>query len=213
MKLPSSGRKRYLGGADWCLATLNHGTRETTGRRAAFHVAVLLAGAPDADRMDSGFRTFCERFPVLWGALARCWCLAPYWKYPPSPDPTAISVTRSSLPAGASREEVVRWMEARANAREPLRGCAVSFHILRIGEAEGALGFSFDHHLFDAGGAERFIVCHATANLVSGKVLRAVGFVPDHEGSYESYDHTRTWPCQWYRLEAADVVRDNPVSF
>ena len=156
MKLPSSAHKRYLGGADWCLATLNHGTRETTGRRATFHVAVLLAGAPDADRMESGFRTFCERFPVLWGALARCWCLAPYWKYPPSPDPTAISVTRSSLPAGAPQEEVVRWMEARANAGEPLRGCAVSFHILRIGEAEGALGFSFDHHLFDAGGAERF---------------------------------------------------------
>ena len=68
-------------------------------------------------------------------------------------------------------------------------------------------------YLVDAGGAERFIACHATANPASGKVLRAAGFVPDHEGSYESYDHTRTWPCQWYRLKAADVVRDNPVSF
>lgn len=68
-------------------------------------------------------------------------------------------------------------------------------------------------YLVDAAGAERFIACHATANPASGKVLRAAGFAPDHEGSYESYDHTRTWPCLWYRLEAADVVRDLPVSF
>ena len=157
MKLPSSAHKRYLGGADWCLAALNHGTRETTGRRSTFHLAVFLEGASDADRLESGFREFCGRFPVLWGERARCWCLAPYWKYPPAPDPTAVSVTRRSLPPGAAREAVLRWMESLANAQEPLRGCAISFHVLRIGESESVLGFSFDHHLFDAGGAENFI--------------------------------------------------------
>ena len=82
MKVPSSPDKRYLSGADWCVAALSQGTVETTGRRCIFQIAVFLEGVPDSDRLASEYKAFCVRFPVLWGTPARCWCLAPYWKYP-----------------------------------------------------------------------------------------------------------------------------------
>lgn len=65
-------------------------------------------------------------------------------------------------------------------------------------------------YLADEGGAERFAACHAVANPASGAVLRSAGFQPEGEGSYESFDHTRVWPCIYYRLEAKDLVRGAP---
>ena len=82
MKVPSSSRKRYLGGADWCVAALRQGTLETTGRPTTFHVAVFFAGRLDPARLQDRFQDYCARFPLLWGRAARCWCLAPYWKSP-----------------------------------------------------------------------------------------------------------------------------------
>jgi hypothetical protein len=157
MKLPSSPHKRYLGGADWCLAALNRGTLETTGRRSIFHLAVFLEGVPDASRAEAGFKEFCARFPVLWGRLARCWCLAPYWKYSKSANNAEVFVSRRSLPAQASRQDVVRQIESLTNAQEFLQGCAVAMHIMEAGESGSVLVFSFDHHLFDAVGAETFV--------------------------------------------------------
>ena len=78
MKVPSSSRKRYLGGADWCVAALRQGTLETTGRPTTFHVATFIAGRLDPARIEERFQDYCTRFPLLWGRPARCWCLAPY---------------------------------------------------------------------------------------------------------------------------------------
>lgn len=157
MKIPSSPHKRYLGGADWCVAALERGTIETTGRPTVFHVAVFFDGVPDAARMETGFRSFCRRFPLLWGRPARCWCLAPYWKIPAAALDPEITVGHSALPAASALDDVVRQIESLANERNRLRSCAVALQIVKGGEARSVLVFSFDHHLFDAAGAERFI--------------------------------------------------------
>ena len=157
MKIPSSPHKRYLSGADWCVAALERGTIETTGRPTVFHVAVFLDGLPDEERMEARFREYCGRFPLLWGRPARCWCLAPYWKSPASAFGQIISVGHIALPGAVTMDDVVRQIESLANERARLRSCAVALQILTWGEARSVLVFSFDHLLFDAAGAERFL--------------------------------------------------------
>ncbi len=158
MKIPSSPRKRYLGGADWCIAALNQGTAGLTGRRCMFQIAVFLDGIPDGERLEASFKAFCARFPVLWGAPARCWCLAPYWRTPPAPDPCQpVRIGRSSLPADASRQTVVRHIETLTNRHAARLRWTAALDSVRVGNTHSVLVFSFDHRLFDAAGGEAFI--------------------------------------------------------
>jgi hypothetical protein len=158
MKVPSSPRKRYLGGADWCIAALSEGTVETTGRRCVFTIGVFLDGVPDLERLERGFTGFCQRLPVLWGRPARCWCLAPYWRHAAAPDGARpVSIARHALPEGASRADVVRQVESLINAHAGRAGWTVAFDSVRLGGAACVLAFTFDHALFDAAGAEAFI--------------------------------------------------------
>jgi len=156
MKIPSSPDKRYLGGADWCIAALSEGTVETTGRRCIFLIAIFLEGVPDLDRLEGAFADYCARFPVLGGRAGRCWCLAPYWRYEAGAAP-AYRVGRHALPEGASREDAVRQIEALVNTRAAQGGWRVALDSVRFGGSASLLGFSFDHALFDASGAETFI--------------------------------------------------------
>jgi hypothetical protein len=158
MRVPSSAGKRYLGGADWCVAALSEGTSVTTGRRCMFQVALLLDGVPDGDRLEADFRSFCARFPALQGAPARCWCLAPYWRQPAAVDrDRPVPVGRMELPERAGPEELLRHVERLVNTYAARPGWLAALDIVRIGGANSALLFSFDHVLFDADGAEAFI--------------------------------------------------------
>ena len=158
MKVPSSPDKRYLSGADWCVAALSQGTVETTGRRCIFQIAVFLEGVPDSDRLASEYKAFCVRFPVLWGTPARCWCLAPYWKYPEAAEAErSIHFGRSVLPENATQADVVRHIETLTNGYAARAGWRTALDFVQVGEAASVLVFSFDHNLFDAVGAETFI--------------------------------------------------------
>ena len=157
MKVPSSPRKRYLGGADWCVAALRHGTLATSGRPSSFHVAVFVAGHPDPALLQDRFQDFCARFPLLWGRVARCWCLAPYWKSPAETGGRKAPFRLVADFGAATADNVVRWTEGLANDPDRLHGCAVALDCLQGADSAGALVFSFDHMLFDAAGAERFI--------------------------------------------------------
>lgn len=158
MKVPSSSNKRYLSGADWCVAALSQGTVETTGRRCVFQVAIFLEGSPDMDGLAAEFRAYCARFPVLWGAPARCWCLAPYWKYADAADPERpIRIGRRVLPEGATRADIVRHIETLSNAHAGRSGWETALDFVQVAKGECALVFAFDHCLFDAVGAETFI--------------------------------------------------------
>ncbi len=68
-------------------------------------------------------------------------------------------------------------------------------------------------YMVQVAGADVFWAEHAKENAVSGKVLRRVGFVYDHEEVHESNDHTRRWPSLAYRLSAAQFEADIPVTF
>jgi hypothetical protein len=158
MKVPSSPKKRYLSGADWCIAALSQGTAETTGRRVVFQVAVFLEGAPDLDRLEAEFRAYCARFPVLWGKSARCWCLAPYWRFPSqAPAERPLHIGRSALPESAAQADVLRQVEALTNLHAARPGWVTALDCVQVGAARCVLIFSFDHSLFDAVGAETFI--------------------------------------------------------
>ena len=115
MKVPSSPRKRYLGGADWCVAALRHGTLATSGRPSSFHVAVFVAGHPDPALLQDRFQDFCARFPLLWGRVARCWCLAPYWKSPAETGGRKAPFRLVADFGAATADNVVRWTEGLAN--------------------------------------------------------------------------------------------------
>ena len=158
MRVPSSPGRRYLGGADWCVAALSAGTSATTGRRCMFQIAVRLDGAPDGDRIERAFQAYCARFPVLQGAPARCWCLAPYWRQPAATDPgRPAPVGRLELTGQAGTEELLRHVERLVNAYAARPGWRAALDIVQAGRAWCALLFSFDHVLFDADGAEAFI--------------------------------------------------------
>lgn len=158
MKIPSSSRKRYLSGADWCVTALSKGTADLTGRRCIFQIAVFLDAIPDSDRLKASFREFCDRFPVLWGGPARCWCLAPYWRTPSGPNPyLPIRIGHSSLPENATWQTVLRQIEILTNRHAARLHWTVAFDTIHIGNTHSVLVFSFDHKLFDAAGGESFI--------------------------------------------------------
>jgi len=158
MKVPSSPNKRYLGGADWCVAAMSQGTVETTGRRCVFQVAIFLEGVPDVDRLTAGYKAYCGRFPVLWGASARCWCLAPYWKYAETADAERpLHIGHCLLPEHATQSDVVKQIETLINRHAALPGWRTALDVVQVGTGGSVLVFSFDHCLFDAVGAETFI--------------------------------------------------------
>jgi len=158
MKVPSSSRKRYLGGADWCVAALSQGTVEMTGRRCIFQIAILLDGVPDFATLARSFRSYCDRFPVLWGKPSRCWCLAPFWKFDGVPDHTRpVPIGRHTLATDASGQAMLRWVETLTNDYAARDGWRVALDLGQSGAGSCVLVFSFDHVLFDAAGAESFI--------------------------------------------------------
>lgn len=158
MNVPSSPHKRYLSGADWCIAAMSEGTSAQTGRRCIFQIAVFLNGIPDQERLSTAFKAFYAQFPVLRGAPARCWCLAPYWKMPVTDDlDHPIRVGRSTLPVGATRQTVIRHIETLANRNSRRLSWKAGLDIVQVGDDQSVLVFSFDHVLFDAVGAENFI--------------------------------------------------------
>jgi hypothetical protein len=161
MRLPSSLKKRYLNGADWCLRALAVGTKLKTNRRLVFGVSVFLEGSPDANRLKSSYILFCQQFPVLRGRDARCWCLAPYWNYSGTKVPRVpeeIRVGSGALQGYESAADFTQYVEQALNKYAAIDGWRVALDVVQTSDAsKSMLVFLFDHCLFDAKGADAFI--------------------------------------------------------
>ena len=161
MRLPSSLKKRYLNGADWCLRALAVGTKMKANRRLVFAVSTFLEGAPDANHLKSKYILFCQQFPVLLGRDARCWCLAPYWKYSETKVPRVpeeIRVGGGVLQKHESPIDFTKYIEQALNNYAVLDGWRVALDVVQTTDAtRSMLVFMFDHCLFDAKGADAFI--------------------------------------------------------
>jgi hypothetical protein len=161
MRIPSSPHKRYLNGADWCLRALGVGTKKSTGRRLVFAVSVALEGAPDPESLKRTFINFCQQFPVLRGRDARCWCLAPYWKYSASVPPRVpeeIRVGGAILSQSEVSLDPVKVVEETMNRYSVMPGWRIALELFQTKKSDTCLlVFLFDHALFDAKGADSFV--------------------------------------------------------
>jgi hypothetical protein len=161
MRIPSSPHKRYLNGADWCLRALAVGTKQRTGRRLVFAVSAYLEGLPDPEQLKRSFILFCQQFPVLRGRDARCWCLAPYWKYSPVLTPRVpeeIRVGGAVLSQGEDSPDFLKQIEETMNRYSSMPGWRIAMEVLQCpSTSKSVLVFMFDHALFDAKGADAFI--------------------------------------------------------
>lgn len=161
MRLPSSLKKRYLNGADWCLRALAVGTKMKANRRLVFGVSVFLEGSPDANYLKSRYISFCQQFPVLRGRDARCWCLAPYWKYSGTKVPRVPEEIRVGGRVFQQQESAAgfnTYIEQAINTYAVIEGWRVAMDVVQTPDASRSmLLFMFDHCLFDAKGADAFI--------------------------------------------------------
>ncbi len=161
MRIPSSPHKRYLNGADWCLRALAVGTKKQTGRRLVFAVSTCLEGVPDPEQLKRTFILFSQQFPVLRGRDARCWCLAPYWKYSaslPPRVPEEIRVGGAMLSQDEGLLDPVKVVEETMNRYSATPGWRIAMEVFQSqANAKSVLVFLFDHALFDAKGADAFI--------------------------------------------------------
>ncbi|MEI6645542.1 MAG: hypothetical protein WCP12_05860 [bacterium] len=132
-----------------------------SNRRLVFGVSVYLEGSPDSNQLKSCFIQFCQQFPVLRGRDARCWCLAPYWKYSGTKVPRVpeeIRVGGCVLQEHESTSDFSMYIEQAINKYAVIDGWHVALEIIQSPDAsKSMLLFMFDHCLFDAKGADAFI--------------------------------------------------------
>jgi hypothetical protein len=132
-----------------------------SNRRLVFGVSVYLEGSPDSNQLKSCFIQFCQQFPVLRGRDARCWCLAPYWKYSTAKVPRVpeeIRVGGCVLQEHESASDFPTYIEQTINKYATIDGWRVALEVFQTPDVtRSMLLFMFDHCLFDAKGADAFI--------------------------------------------------------
>lgn len=155
--LPYSRRRRYLTGIDWSIGTLDVMTRRATGIGNHSQVVLELQGRLSPDRLRQALDRLSNRFPLLFGRVARDIVnLAPYWRVPSSLAGHEIALTTTQLPTGANDSSLTLFRE---HVNTPLAGPAdhLRFLLIHLGDECSLLGMVFDHKLFDAFGAESFL--------------------------------------------------------
>lgn len=160
VNLPYSRQRRYLTGMDWMVAALDTMTNRNTGGHNTFQLVLELKGALDPVRFRSAVEAFTSRFPVLAGRPSRDWTLAPYWKIPPAGQPVNVPVEFCQV----EEQDLFLRLEESANRTLPDCRTHLAFRVFQVGLDRQFVAAQFDHHLFDATGAELFLALfHAWA--------------------------------------------------
>lgn len=146
--------RRYLSGADWILNGLAHAAQQTAQTGNPFQIVLELDGSLDDESFRGAVQVYCAGNPVLNGRVRRAWNLAPYWQPRRCKEP--IPVDRVDLPPNSSEQDVLNALGEHLIV--PLSSPRLSFRLLQPGAEKTFLAIRFDHRLFDAQGAERFVL-------------------------------------------------------
>lgn len=151
MILPSSRTKRYLTGMDWMIHALDYSSRKKISCGTAFQIVMEIGSGLNSADLRKYLAEYCEGFPHLTGKVSRDWNLAPYWKPHPSGQPVQLKVI-SIL----NSDQAFRCLETELN--QPVEDYEFSLRAVYVESPQKKLiGFIFDHRLFDARGAEKFL--------------------------------------------------------
>jgi hypothetical protein len=145
-----SKRKRYLTGSDWVINMMDSMLKSSTGCGNQSQIVLELDRILDENEVRSALTRFAGKFPVLRGCGARDVLLAPYWKIPATND--------SGLSFSLVQEHDGVYSVLEKSVNRPFRDTRdyLSFQLIRTG-ARSILSMTFDHHVFDARGAESFL--------------------------------------------------------
>lgn len=145
--------RRYLSGADWILNGLACAARQAGYPGNHFQIVLELGGSPDTESFRAAVQSYCAGNPVLHGKIRRAWNLAPYWQ--PCPNAGSVPVEQADLPADSPEQNILDALRDHLTTFSDRR---LSFFLIRIGTKKSILAIRFDHRLFDAQGAERFVL-------------------------------------------------------
>ncbi len=165
-------KKYYLSGIDWIVNALDYSTKKKTGCGNLSQLVLELDRLIDPKDLESKLTKFLEKFPVLDGKVARDFNLAPYWKIPRQKSSYKLPFAYFDL------ADETNLLESFAKCFEYLNFHKKTYlYFLLISTKEKSfLVFTFDHRLFDAYGAERFLFLFQ--KFLTGESVNVIGFKP-----------------------------------
>ena len=149
--------KYYLNGFDWVMGVMDLIMQKTTCAGNASQIALMLESPPDEARIRDGLTRFIRMYPVIHGTISRHYTLTPYWKMPKdiAGQPLPLTVTR--IGDGSPEKSVLDVLTRHINTPFPDKRRHILFHLV-YGKGEQCIALTFDHRLFDARGAESFMM-------------------------------------------------------
>lgn len=151
--IPGSPGTRYLTGMDWVIGALDHQNRRNIGCSNASQIVIELEGPVSTPDFESAIRAYVQLFPVLGGRVARDWNIAPCWRMARAG--SRIPVTVESAPLHG--RDPLDAATAGINTAFAERRQRVAFRLFHGDADRHFLAMRFDHLVFDAHGAERFL--------------------------------------------------------
>ncbi len=142
---------------------MRHATLKKTGAGNASQLILELDRSVDEAALRAALAEFARCFPPLCGGVARAKNREPYWEIPPNCTPQIrfeISpVSPENLPSVLEKNINAPFLNDREN---------VAFSLLNLPDGTARLVMKFDHRLFDARGADFFLLLFS--RFVSGEV-------------------------------------------
>ncbi len=157
LRVPFIEKKRYLTGIDWVINTFDRLLKKRTGAGNASQIILALDGPLNEPAFLEDIHAFSQAIPILRGRVRRDINLAPYWKVPRKSLCSPIPFTTETL-AEPCADAVPFSLADHVNDPFPNETTHLAFHAVHSPDGRAWLSMVFDHRLFDARGAEGFLV-------------------------------------------------------
>jgi len=153
VSIPSSKKKHHLTGIDWILQGFDYMNKRISGAGNALQIVMELEGVLAEEELRDSLDGFLRKFPLLSGRTRRDYNLAPYWEIPSRAHEPVLALDVHHLQDG---EDAFPVLERLANTPFCGEREHLVFYLLRAG-GNSHVAVKFDHRLFDAHGAEKFL--------------------------------------------------------